>query len=112
VRDLDQQIRWAIVLPLKNRDVYKKTFQRLTGGESLNHLFRPKIARLKAYGLLQESERNLGLTELGTFFADEVAHQFHHQDYIPHSQEAYASGPLNPYLDTDPYATESMAAVA
>jgi oxygen-independent coproporphyrinogen-3 oxidase len=26
VRDLDQRIRWSIVLPLKNRDVYKKTF--------------------------------------------------------------------------------------
>ncbi|MBV8142900.1 MAG: radical SAM protein [Verrucomicrobia bacterium] len=112
VRDSDQQIRWSIVLPLKNRDVYKKTFQRLTGGESLDHLFRPKIERLKAYGLLQETERNLGLTELGTFFADEVAHQFHHEDYIPHPREAYASGPLNPYLDTDPHAVESVPAVA
>jgi oxygen-independent coproporphyrinogen-3 oxidase len=67
---------------------------------------------LKAYGLLQESERNLGLTVLGTFFADEVAHQFHHQDYIPHPQEAYARGPLNPYLDTDPHAAEPVAVVA
>jgi len=112
VRDSDQQIRWAIVLPLKNRDIYKKTFQRLTGGESLNNLFRPKIERLKAYGLLQETERNLGQTDLGTFFADEVAHQFHHPDYIPHLREAYASGPLNPYNNTDPYAAESVVAVA
>jgi oxygen-independent coproporphyrinogen III oxidase len=111
VRDPDQQIRWAIVLPLKNRDVYKKTFQRLTG-ESLNNLFRPKIERLKAYGLLEETDRNLGLTELGTFFADEVAHQFHHADYIPHPPEAYANGPLNPYQDTDPHAVEPMGALA
>jgi oxygen-independent coproporphyrinogen-3 oxidase len=112
VRNPEQQIRWSIVLPLKNRDVYKKTFQRLTGGESLNELFRPKIERLKSYGLLQETDRNLGLTELGTFFADEVAHQFHHPDYIPHLREEYASGPLNPYHDTDPHAVEPMAAVA
>lgn len=105
-------IRWAIVLPLKNRDVYKKTFQRLTGGASLNQLFRPKIERLKAYGLLQETDRNLGLTELGTFFADEVAHQFHHSDHIPHPREAYERGPLNPYHDTDPFAAEPVAAVA
>jgi oxygen-independent coproporphyrinogen-3 oxidase len=112
VRNLDQQIRWAIVLPLKNRDVYKKTFQRLTGGTSLNDLFRPKIERLKAYGLLQENERNLGLTELGTFFADEVAHQFHHEKYIPHPREAYAGGPLNPYHDTDPFQAEPVVSVA
>ena len=111
-RDLDQQIRWAIVLPLKNRDVYKKTFQRSTGGKSLNDLFRPKIERLKSYGLLQESDRSLGLTELGTFFADEVAHQFHHADYIPHPREAYADGPLNPYHDTDPFVAEPVVAVA
>jgi oxygen-independent coproporphyrinogen-3 oxidase len=112
VRNPDQQIRWSNVLPLKNRDVYKKTFQRLTGGESLNELFRPKIERLKSYGLLQETDRNLGLTQLGTFFADEVAHQFHHPDYIPHLREEYASGPLNPYHDTDPHSVEPMAAVA
>jgi oxygen-independent coproporphyrinogen-3 oxidase len=84
----------------------------VTGRKSLNNLFRPKIERLKSYGLLQENERSLGLTELGTFFADEVAHQFHHADHIPHPREAYADGPLNPYRETDPFLAESMVAAA
>jgi oxygen-independent coproporphyrinogen-3 oxidase len=67
---------------------------------------------LKAYGLLNESDTNLGLTELGAFFADEIAHQFHQPEYIPYPREAYADGPLNPYRDTDPYATVAAFAPA
>jgi oxygen-independent coproporphyrinogen-3 oxidase len=96
-------------LPLKNRDIYKSTFIDATRGESIENVFRTKIERLKAYGLLREDEVSLGLTQLGTFFADEVAQQFHSDDYIPYPREEYAEGPLNPYLDTDPYAVKEPA---
>jgi oxygen-independent coproporphyrinogen III oxidase len=111
-RDRDQQLRWAIVLPIKNRDVYKSTFTAATNGESIENVFRPKIERLKAYGLLREDEVSLGLTQLGAFFADEVAQQFHSDDYIPYPREEYADGPLNPYLDTDPYTATDKPALA
>src|SRR5260370_38586819 len=108
-RDSDQQLRWAIVLPLKNRDIYKSTFINATRGESIENVFRPKIERLKAYGLLREDEVRLGLTQLGTFFADEGAQQSHSHDDIPYPREEYADGPLNRYLDTEPYPCKSPA---
>ena len=105
-------MRWAIVLPIKNRDVYKSTFREVTG-ESLDHVFRPKIERLKSYGLLREDDITLGLTPYGAFFADEIAHQFHAEEHIPYRREEYADGPLNPYNDTEPYAAaEPVMAVA
>ncbi len=102
VRSREDQMRWAIILPLKNREVRKSLFMRRTG-ESLDKVFRPKIEALKQYGLLQENEKELGLTPLGTFFADEVAEQFHDPRYIPFPRSAYADGPLNPYLNCDPW---------
>src|ERR1700730_9443556 len=67
-RDKDAQMRWAIVLPIKNRDVYKSTFKEVSG-ESLDNVFRKKIDRLKSYGLLREDDVTLGLTAHGAFFA-------------------------------------------
>lgn len=96
VRNQDEQMRWAIILPLKNRRVWKNYFQQVTGA-SLNEVFRDKIERLKAFDLLFENEEKIELTKLGAFVADEVAQQFHHQDYIPFPQEAYAEGLLSPY---------------
>jgi oxygen-independent coproporphyrinogen-3 oxidase len=107
-RDQDAQMRWAIVLPIKNRDVYKSTFKEVSG-ESLDHVFRTKIERLKSYGLLREDDITLGLTPDGAFFADEIAQQFHAEEHIPYSRDEYADGPLNPYNDTDPYAAEESA---
>jgi oxygen-independent coproporphyrinogen-3 oxidase len=107
-RDRDAQMRWAIVLPIKNRDVYKSTF-KVVSGESLDHVFRTKIERLKSYGLLREDNVTLGLTPYGAFFADEIAQQFHAEEHIPYSRDEYADGPLNPYNDTDPYAAEEPA---
>jgi oxygen-independent coproporphyrinogen-3 oxidase len=101
VRNHDEQMRWAIVLPLKNRDIYKPRFTELTG-ESLDKVFRPKIEKLKKYGLLRETASNLFLTDTGCFFADEVVQQFHAPRFIPYPRSDYAEGPLNPYLDTQP----------
>ena len=99
-RTPEEQLRWAIVLPIKNRNVRRSNFRRLTG-VSLEEVFRPKIAALKAHGLARDTEEVLELTPLGAFFADEVAQQFHHPDFIPYPRSEYVEGPLSPYLNTE-----------
>jgi oxygen-independent coproporphyrinogen III oxidase len=101
VRTPEEQMRWAIILPLKNRTVRKSQFERLTG-VSLNTVFRAKIEALKANDLIFETEDELGLTPLGTFFADEVAQQFHHPDYVPFPGDNYHSGELHPFNHCHP----------
>lgn len=101
VRTKDDQLRWSLVLPLKNREIYKKLFELRTGA-SLDEVFRKKIDKLKNAGLLYEDDKILKLTELGAFFADEVCEQFHHPDYIPFPKEEYSDGELNPYKDWEP----------
>ena len=96
VRDADQQRRWAMVLPLKNRKVLQARFRELTG-LSVQEAFPREVRRLVEHGLLDESTDAVGLTRLGRFFADEVCHQFHDLRYMPFPQDAYADGPLNPY---------------
>ncbi len=98
VRQQQEQIRWAIILPLKNREVRKKRFEERTGA-LLESVFRPKIERLKSFGLVREDARVLELTELGAFFADEVCHQFQSARFMAFPKAAYADGPLNPYKD-------------
>lgn len=100
-RNREQQLRWSIILPLKNRDVWKPRFQERTG-ESLNDVFRPKIEALKEHGLVTETEDVLALTPMGCFFADEVVEQFNHADFKPFPREEHAEGPLNPFRDCDP----------
>jgi oxygen-independent coproporphyrinogen-3 oxidase len=101
VRSREEQMRWAIVLPLKNRSARKSDFLRLTG-EPMDRRFRTKIAKLKDAGLVHEDEERLVLTQLGAFFADEVVQQFHHPDYMPHPADSYDCGPLHPLEDCYP----------
>lgn len=96
IRSREDQIRWGIILPLKNRAVWKGYFKQVTG-ESLNQVFQTKIENLKSFGLIVEDEEKIELTKLGAFFADEVAQQFHHPNHIPFPHAAYAHGPLHPY---------------
>jgi oxygen-independent coproporphyrinogen-3 oxidase len=102
VRDKEQQLRWSIILPLKNRDVKRGYFQRVTG-ESLDNVFLAKRRKLKEFGLIEDDAIGMRLTPLGAFFADEVAEQFHHPDYVPYPPENYERGPLFPYNDCAPY---------
>jgi oxygen-independent coproporphyrinogen-3 oxidase len=102
LRNQEDQIRWAIILPLKNRDVHKQYFEQVTGS-SLGHVFRRKFDKLKAFGLITEDENRIKLTELGAFFADEVAEQFHHPNHLPFSCGSYRRGPLYPYDDCNPW---------
>lgn len=100
VRNKEDQIRWAIILPIKNRNVRKGHF-RLVTGIALEEVFRKKIENLKAFGLVTEDQHALEVTPLGAFFADEVAQQFHHPDFMPFPRSAYLEGPLNPYNNTE-----------
>lgn len=101
IRNAEEQMRWSIILPLKNRKVWKSYFEQVSGGYSLNEVFRKKIDNLKAFGLLVEDDESIELTKLGAFFADEVAQQFHHQDFIPYPRDAYEQGTLSPYENCD-----------
>jgi oxygen-independent coproporphyrinogen-3 oxidase len=101
VRSPEEQVRWSIILPLKNLDVWKPTFTERTG-RALEDVFQAKIAALKEHGLVIETEKKLALTRLGAFFADEVVEGFAAAPYIPYPRKAYAEGPLNPYWNNEP----------
>lgn len=96
-RPLDEQLRWAIVLPLKNRSVIKSDYFKKTGVE-FDEVFRTKVKVLKEYGLLEDNGKVVKLTEMGGFLADEVCEHFNSDPYKPFPRERYADGPLNPYL--------------
>jgi oxygen-independent coproporphyrinogen-3 oxidase len=96
IRNPEEQMRWSVVLPLKNRAVWKNYFQQING-VSLNEVFGEKIENLKSFGLIVEDENKIQLTQLGAFFADELAQQFHHPQYAPFPREEYLDGVLSPY---------------
>ncbi len=97
VRSAEEQQRWSIILPVKNSFVNKSIFKSRTG-RPLEGLFAEKIARLKEHGILVETDAKLQTTPLGTFFADEVAQQFHSSDYLAFARDQYEDGVLNPHL--------------
>lgn len=101
IRNRDDQLRWAIILPLKNRKVYKSYYQKITG-TSLNEVFCKKREKLKDFNLLYEDDKILMLTERGRFFADEVCQEFFHPNYMPFPKTAYAQDRLHPYDDWEP----------
>lgn len=109
IRNLDQNIRWSIILPLKNRDIYKPNFQRICG-IPIDGVFQRKFDLLKEHGLIEEDEYSIRLTKLGRFFADEVVEGFHHPDHVPFPRNAYTRGPLYPYDNAFPYETEMVLA--
>jgi oxygen-independent coproporphyrinogen-3 oxidase len=96
VRSRDQQIRWSVILPLKNYSIRKRLFQKING-ISVENVFQDKFSILKDYGLITENEHEIELTKMGAFFADEVVQQFHEKEYIPFPEADYTEGPLNPY---------------
>ncbi len=96
IRTKDDKERWALVLPLKHHGVSKMKYKEITG-ISVDEAFGEKIKELKSYGLLEEDDHILKLTEKGSFFADEVVIQFYHPDYVPFLKSSYAAGELNPY---------------
>ena len=102
VRNQEEQMRWATILPLKNLDIWKPLWKERTG-LSIDEHFRPKLEALKEHGLVSETENKLALTRMGAFFADEVVEGFAAPQHIPFPKAAYAEGPLNPYRNNDPF---------
>lgn len=96
VRSKDQQMRWNTILPLKNHFIRKQDFLRNTGVE-FDSVFHEKRQALREAGLIEETGEKVELTSVGKFFADEVAHQFYHGDFMPFPPTSYVAGDLNPY---------------
>ncbi|WP_432650869.1 coproporphyrinogen-III oxidase family protein [Huintestinicola sp.] len=99
-RSREEQIRQAIILPLKNRSVIKSDFLRKTG-VNFDDVFQKKTETLKKYGLIEDNGKVVKLTEIGGFLADEVCEQYNSNMYKPFPRENFADGPLNPYLDNE-----------
>lgn len=99
-RPQEEQIRQAIVLPLKNRSVIKRDFVKRTGVE-FDDVFRTKRRNLEENGLIEDNGKVVKLTELGGFLADEVCECFNSDAYKPFPRERYADGVLNPYRDNN-----------
>jgi len=96
VRNKEQQMRWSVILPLKNYFIRKKLFEKVNG-MPIDDVFQDKFSVLKDYGLITENDNLIELTKLGAFFADEVVQQFHEKAYLPFPEADYTDGPLNPY---------------
>ena len=97
VRSPEEQARWAIVLPMKNRDVRKAEFKSRSGYD-FDDVFKTKVSLLKEYGLLEDTGTVIRQTEMGKFLSDEVCEEFNSIPYLPFPRNRYAEGPLNPYL--------------
>ena len=93
VRDRDQQLRWNMVLPLKNSEVYKDYYEERTG-ERAEVVFKAELDILKAHDLVWEDDVMIRLSRKGKFFADEICQQLGHPDYLPHAENGYEDGPL------------------
>ena len=100
IRDEETEVRRAFSMPLRYVSVDPDDFRRLTGRE-LDQVFRTKVERLTAEGLLEAHRGRIRQTDWGSFFAHEVAQQFHHPRYLRFPREAYREGPLNPYVDNE-----------
>ena len=108
VRGLEEQVRWATILPLKNRTVRRLEFEARTGLK-IDQVWPEKIALLKAEGLIEDTRWGISLTTTGKFFADEVVQQFFDPDDLPFPAEAYEDGPLHPVRNTDMFGAGTTA---
>jgi oxygen-independent coproporphyrinogen-3 oxidase len=95
VRRLEDLVRWAMIVPLKNRAVRRIEFETRTGLK-LEQVWPEKLAQLKAEGLIEDTRWGISLTETGKFFADEVVQQFFDPTDMPFPDDEYADGPLHP----------------
>jgi len=109
VRSHEDLVRWAVIMPLKNRTIRKRDFQRMTG-MPIESVFAEKFEQLKEAGLITETDREVKLTRLGAFFADEVVHQFHEPHLRPFPDSDYRPGPLHPMENSELFSTARVAA--
>jgi oxygen-independent coproporphyrinogen-3 oxidase len=109
VRSKEDLVRWAVVLPLKNRTIRKRDFERVTG-LPLESVFREKFKVLKQAGLIADTKWGLALTTLGCFFADEVVQQFFEPCHLPFPPMEYVDGPLHPLHNSEIFDQTALAA--
>lgn len=109
VRSKEDLIRWAVVLPLKNRTIREMDFKRVTGRE-LKEVFVEKFNLLKDAGLVANTKWGLTLTTLGCFFADEIVQQFFEPQHLPFAPDDYAQGPLHPLKNVEIFSPQLDAA--
>ncbi|MBU1998861.1 MAG: coproporphyrinogen-III oxidase family protein [Candidatus Omnitrophota bacterium] len=98
IRTSDDNQRRAFVLPLKHCGINKTQYQKNTG-LSIQELFGARIEKLKKYGLIEDKDGAIVLTEKGSIFADEVVTQFYAPEYLPFPKSDYPAGELSPYND-------------
>jgi oxygen-independent coproporphyrinogen III oxidase len=103
VRKSEDLVRWAVVLPLKNRTLRRRDFKRITG-LNIESVFTEKFKRLKEAGLVEDTPWGLALTTRGRFFADEVVQQFFEPCHLPFAETDYADGPLHPLENNEIFA--------
>lgn len=96
LRSKESQLRWSMILPIKNQNIRKAKFEKINGID-FDTVFREKINNLIQCGLIEDTGKTIELTDLGKFVADEVAEQFNETKYLPFPKERYADGILNPY---------------
>lgn len=97
IRNADQQMRWSIILPLKNYYIDKKLFRERNNGVALETVFQPQFALLKKFGLAIEDGKKVQLTEKGAFYSDELVHLFYESQHQSFPVNDFMQGCLNPY---------------
>ena len=96
-RNADQQMRWSIILPLKNYFIDKKLFRERNNGVALETVFQKQFALLKEYGLATENDKRVELTPKGAFYSDELVHLFYEPQHQSFPVTDFMEGRLNPY---------------
>ena len=95
-RTPDQQMRWSIILPLKNYYIDKALFLKMNGVD-VSTVFTHQFDLLKQYGLATENEREVRLTQKGAFYSDELVHLFYEDQHQSFPPSDFNAGILNPY---------------
>jgi coproporphyrinogen III oxidase-like Fe-S oxidoreductase len=100
VWDAETLLRRSFTLPLRYFEGDGALFRAHTGRD-IHDVFKKKVARLTDAGLLESHPGGIRMTYWGSFFADEVAEQFHEAKHLIFPASAYADGPLNPHKDKE-----------
>ena len=98
IRNADQQMRWSIILPLKNYFIDKNLFRKRNHGTELETVFQKQFALLKEFGLATEDDKKVQLTEKGAFYSDELVHLFYEPQHQSFPPDEFLPGRLNPYI--------------
>ena len=96
IRNADQQIRWSVILPLKNYFIDKKLFFEINKVE-LNTVYQKQFDLLKQYGFIVETDKKIELTKKGAFYSDEIVHLFYEPQHQSFPESDFIQGVMNPY---------------